>query len=383
MNIVFLQCTQNYGYAFSAANVKTEFLARGFSELGDKVTILNGIVGSNKVVAHEVVKRACCPVITYKFFYNQMFSWIKNIPILYSDLKRLFADEDKNFLIIEFPDYHLYLLYVLIGRLLGYKIAVISHEWGPTVKSVHPIRKPSIWLYSKTFGYFTDCILPISQYIIEKIHKFKKPYLKLPILADFVHQKESEFPLLQGDYFVYCGQADYYRAYNIILEGFAIHHKKHINTKLILVLSGKQKYIDKVNTFIKNHNLEKNVFVKQKVPYNDLLNYYQHANALLIPLDPASEQDKARFSQKIAEYLSTKTPIITNNVGEIPFYFKDKESAIVLNSFSGESFCGALNFCVENMDFVRNIGRNGYELGREKFDYGSNVKKVKSFFEGI
>lgn len=383
MNIVFLQCTQSYGYAFSAANVKTEFLARGFVELGDTVTIVNSVVGSNMVPSHEKVQRTYCPVISYHLYYNRFVSWIVNVPKLYADLESLYIKGQKNILILEFPDYHLYLLYVLIGRLLGYKITVISHEWGPTVKSVHILRKPSVWLYSKTFGYLSDCILPISQYIIDKIQKFKKPYLKLPILADFNGNKDVDLPLIDGDYFAYCGQADYYRAYNLLLEGFVLHHKKHFNTKLILVLSGKQEYIDKVNGFIQSHHLDGFVFVKQKVPYNELLNFYQHAKALLIPLDPASEQDKARFSQKIAEYISTKTPIITNNVGEIPYYFTDRENAIVLNSFSGESFSGAMNFSIENKDAVHNIGINGFDLGREKFDYKSNVKSLQAFFAKI
>ena len=62
---------------------------------------------------------------------------------------------------------------------------------------------------------------------------------------------------------------------------------------------------------------------------------------LLIPLDPNSLADIARFSQKIAEYVSTSRPIITSNVGEIPYYFKDKENAIICE-YSAKSYADAM-----------------------------------------
>ena len=41
MNVFFLGCTQGYGYNYSAANTKTELIARGLFEQGCNCTILN------------------------------------------------------------------------------------------------------------------------------------------------------------------------------------------------------------------------------------------------------------------------------------------------------------------------------------------------------
>lgn len=45
LNVVFLGCTQGYGYTFSACNTKIEFMSRGLTELGNTCYIHNGLVG--------------------------------------------------------------------------------------------------------------------------------------------------------------------------------------------------------------------------------------------------------------------------------------------------------------------------------------------------
>ena len=53
MNIIFLDCTQNYGYQFSAANTKVELLAKGLTLAGNNCTIHNGIIGYGGISNRE------------------------------------------------------------------------------------------------------------------------------------------------------------------------------------------------------------------------------------------------------------------------------------------------------------------------------------------
>ena len=75
--------------------------------------------------------------------------------------------------------------------------------------------------------------------------------------------------------------------------------------------------------------IEDFVIFIQQIPYVELIEIYESSLGLLIPLDPNSLADIARFSQKIAEYLSSSRPVITNNVGEIPYYFTDRKDIII------------------------------------------------------
>lgn len=384
-NVLFLGCTQEYGYQFSAANTKTEFLYKGLSDLGDCCCIHNGVIGSTKVKERTCIsKNGIENIITYPLRINKLLSFVFNIKLLYKDVYKYKKKELNNIIILELPDYHIFILYWFIARILKYKIVVISQEWGLSVKSIHFLRKPSVWLFSKTFGYFADGILPISEFIISKIVHFKKPYLKIPVLSNF---DVSSFEMENNtghNYFLYCVYAAYTRVIFFIIESIKKYNDTSIEKKeLVLVLSGNSHQIKIVEDYISDCSLGERIIVKTKVPYQELISLYKNASALIVPLDPYSEQDKARFSQKIAEYLSSATPIITNAVGEINYYFKPNYDIIIVPKFTTDSYCEIFKWVDKNMEQSRIIGKRGYETGVKFFDYKDNAKLLSNFLKNI
>lgn len=380
LNIIFLGTTQGYGYTFSASNMKTEFLSRGMYEQGSICTIINGVVGLKQKDNRELLNKVFASVISYKSRFNQFIDWILNAPQLYRDMKQLRREGMKNVVVLEFPDYHVFLLYVLLSRMLGYKITVISHEWGPTVKSTHWMRKPSVWIYAKTFGYFVDGILPISEYIIQKTKHFGKPYSKVPVLAEF-----NGIPVRDSSdlYFLYCVYAAYTRVIIPVIEAYMEYLKSaNSNYKLILVLGGSDTQVGIITDYLKIHGYEKSVNILRKVPYDELMRLYKNAAALIIPLDPNVEQDCARFSQKIAEYTSSASPIISCNVGEVGHYFKDKESAILCD-YSKKGFVNAFLWITEHPLEAERIGKKGYEIGERYFNYKIVGEQLSDFLADL
>jgi hypothetical protein len=113
------------------------------------------------------------------------------------------------------------------------------------------------------------------------------------------------------------------------------------------VLFGKEKEIEELQKYIDTLNSKANIFIKSKIPQKELMQLYRTSRALIIPLDPNNIADKARFSQKIAEYLSCARPIITNNVGEIPYYLQDRKDALIVD-YSVEEFTGAMKYVFDN-----------------------------------
>lgn len=381
---IFLGCTQNYGYNFSAANTKTEFLARGLHKEGCNVIIHNGIYGSKKVSKKMYVeKEGIGKVVTYKMYGHKLISWIFNLPTLYKYLKKSKIQNSKNFIILELPEYHIFLLYVILGKLLNYKILIISHEWGPIVKSVKLYKRPSMWLFAKTFGYMADGILPISEYIIKKIVHFNKPYLKIPVLADY-----SKFPDLctknkdNNSYLLYCVHALYTKQIFMIINSYKHYLTTNNTFKLYLILSGSNEARNVIKRYIDKENLTSDIKIKYSLPYNELFELYCNAQALIIPLDPNEEQDKARFSQKIAEYLSSGTPIISNEVGEIKHYFKNLNN-IILCEYKADSFAETFKWIAKNQKKSKEIGINGFHLGLQEFNYEYYGKKIIEFSNSL
>lgn len=378
LNVIFLGCTAGYGYAFSASNTKVEFLARGLMEQGASVSIINTVVGRSEVsVRTKMYKDGIGNVITYPYHGSQATSWIKNTPDLKKDLKELYVKDTVNTIVLLAPDYHIYRLYCYLARKYGYRLAVISHEWLPTIKSIHPLRRPFSLLYTKTFGKYVDGILPISEYIIKKTAHFRKPYLKVPVLASFdgIPDKTSKEP-----YFLYCVYANYTRAILPVIDAFVQFKKNDTsNSKLILVLGGTDGKVKAISDYIENCNGQDSIFIKRKLPYSELLDLYNNSIGLIIPLDKNNEQDYARFSQKIAEYTSSASPIISCKVGEVDYYFTDKESA-VLTDFTKDGFCNAFTWIIQHPEEASQIGINGYKLGEEYFNYKTVGQQLASFF---
>lgn len=384
MNIIFLDCTQNFGHQFSATNSKTRYMIKGLRAFGDSCTIINsinGMVGINNV--EKIFDDETGEVITYPFKKNIFISWLFNIKDLYNDLKSHRKKGDKNFIILEFPDYHIYILYIILARMLNYKIITISHEWGPTITSTRNIRKPSVWLYTKTFGYMVDGILPISEYIIERIKHFKKPYIKLPVIADFSEINETSNVLIieKYSYFLYCVYAGYKRTIIPIIDSYMVYRNNGGNSKLLLILSGSSSQIHVIEDYVKNIKAEEYIIIKTKVPYPELNLLYSNALALIIPLNPYCEQDKARFSQKIAEYLSSGSPIISNNVGEVKHYFVDKKNIILCDYPNG--FSDAFTWVTKNIQNSKEIGQNGYKLGKLNFDFRIIGENIHNFLHNL
>lgn len=382
MNIFFLGCTQNYSYQFSAANTKVEFLAKGLQRFGDNCILHNGVIGTLAVSRKEVKNvTGVGTVITYPKRGNQLVSWLFNLPLLIKDLKKCRRD-DGNCMVLETPDYHIYLIYVLLARIFKYKIVVISHEWLPTVKSIHPLRRLSASLYTVTFGYFVDGILPISEFIIKKIQHFKKPYVKIPVAAEF--NQIEKYPSVTGEkYFLYCVYAVYKNAIFQIIDAFLeFKTVSCTDVKLILVLSGSAGQVSIIQNYIKQKGQNGDILIKSKVPYAILMALYANAQALIIPLDPNCLQDEARFSQKIAEYLSSATPIISNNAGEMKYYFKNKEN-VVLCEYSTKGFVDSFNWISKHPDEAEQIGINGFYLGKKYFDYRKLSFDLHNFIQSL
>ena len=377
MKIVFLGCTNNFGFGFGAVNTKVNFMCKGLQSAGASCVVHNGIIGLNKLEHDSNIKYDNIEVTSLKQLRYPNITFLFNLPKLYKFLKKEKVKNEKNIAILEYNYFHIFLLYVILLRIFGYQIVDISHEWLPTIHSRTKFQKYSKLIFAKYFGYLVDAILPISEYIIRKIKHFDKPYFKLPIMANFDDTFVSHFTGEKK--FVYCASLDYYRIVQMIVNSYSVYILNGGSIKMVFILNGTINKIEQIKEYIDAKHLSSLIEIKTILPFKDLLNEFRNAAGLIIPLDPHYEQDEARFSQKIAEYLSSKSPIITTNVGEIKYYFDS--SNVVLCEFSESGFADAFKWIELNPMEASNIGIRGYEKGRNTFNYKNLGLEMYEFFK--
>ena len=379
MKVIFLGCTTNYGFGFSANITKIGYMAKGLVEAGADCAIHNGIIGLSGVDQDQTRSVDNLPITTFKRRGNQFLSFILNLGNLYNYLKHEHKKGESNIVVTTLSLYHILIAYYLISKMTGYKFVAISHEWGPSLKGNSKVKYWLYCLYAKTFGWYADAILPISEYIIERIKHFKKPFFKVPILAEFNEEEQNNTE--KNNSIVYCASVEYRRVLTMLINAYKIYVDKGGNMDMTLVLNGPGILIENMREYIKGCGMMERIAIKTKLPYKILTEEFKKAQALIIPLNPNYDQDKARFSQKIAEYLSSMSAILTNKVGEINYYFKEDE-AITCN-YSEEAFADAFKWIEDHKSECKIIGYNGYKRGETDFNYKIVGKKLKNFLESL
>lgn len=371
--------SDGYPFKFTANNSKGEFIALGLKEAGCTVTIIDNMHGSKGVSSiQQGVSSSGIPYVIFPRI-GKYTAFLRNIPRVWSTLKTLKHKNDKNHLLMGMMDYPLFIIVAVMGMVLGYKRSTLFHEWHIGIKQTNYFWKIEAYLKDKTFGYFLNAIFPIGHYLQQKALKFKKPMLLVPVLASFKRKVNSN---TSKNCFTFCGHAAYLIRNQIIINAFKEVVKKHSTIKLILILVGTETQKAKVQEILADKGISNSVQIKSKLPQNELYSIYDSSLGLLIPLNPNNLQDKARFSQKIAEYTTSHRPIITSNVGEIPYYFKNNESAIIV-PFTTEGYANGMLSLIEDINKGDIIGENGYQIGYSHFNYKEVGEKMKVFLEKL
>ena len=375
MKIIFSHCTQSYPIKYSASNTKADFLARGLYLSGASITFINSILGSevenNRCLIHNNFR---CYLFSKK--KNILLRFIINLFTLIKVLQREYKHNDINILFIGgiFP---INITQMIFAKIIGYKLAYLTQEWNVALNHKRFIHKLDSIISTKFYGRCVDMIFPISHFLWEKNKVFNKPMHIIPILSDFNTVKENNYDNFH--HFCYCASAEYYETLKLIIDAYTLFIENGGEEKLILILYGNTESLSKAKQLIKSSIHNEMIEIKEQISNDELEHIYQTSLGLLIPLKPNNVQDIARFSQKIAEYLASKRPIITCNVGEIPYYFNNKN--VLISDYTAKSFSDSMIFLATHKKRSIEIGENGYKIGKKYFDYTTNGKEVFNFIK--
>jgi glycosyltransferase involved in cell wall biosynthesis len=266
--------------------------------------------------------------------------------------------------------------YRMFSRIFGFPIIAQYVEYRTCFTDNTKLNeKIAHALFDKYFMRFVDGVLPISEYLIEHLKRrgYRKPIVKVPPLTDF-NQFKVERQTGEENYFLYVGTAGYLSAIEFITKAFDLSVQQEYY--LHLVVNGSSQQMKTLEDLIGRMKKKDKVRIFSNLKYSHLVHKYVHAKALLIPLTD-SIQDKARFPQKISEYLASGNPIVTTNFGEVPFYFNDQKNALVAMNYDEKEYSEKLDFVVSSPEASDQIGKNGKETGLRFFDYNSYSAEIR------
>ncbi|MEO8428849.1 MAG: glycosyltransferase, partial [Verrucomicrobiota bacterium] len=121
--------------------------------------------------------------------------------------------------------------------------------------------------------------------------------------------------------------------------------------------------------------------VYKYLPQAELLGFYSSADALLAPL-PDDDASRARFPSKLADYLYSGRPVVTNSVGEASRYLTDGVSGFLALPDEPALFGQKMREAVTHPDRFA-IAGSGKLLAEAEFGIGVQGQRLAAFLHSL
>jgi len=380
-NIIIIN-SSNYPYGYASVE-KIKLIAKGLSLQDFTVYVINmfSTLRKDKYPNHKTIGKsgksiyiyssgkACAMKKASKLFLLP-YVLIKEACLINRILK---VSEERN-AIIQYSPFILVIWYFCLSKLLHFNLYINTMEYHVSIKKS---------LNSKLFDHYSyglaKGVIVISHFLQQLVlRKFpQKKILILPVTVD--HDLFNHDPGKTEDYILFCASAGHIRAIKFVIDSFNYVNNETILLKLIL--NGTDQQIKIIQEYLDlKSNKRKKIELISELQYNELVKLYMKALVLLIPLYN-DERDSARFPHKIGEYTAAGRPILTTNVGEIPYYFENNLNAFILNDISSDSYGNKLNELLNNRSTLDFVGIRGREVGLSYFDYKKQGELLADFLK--
>jgi len=381
MNIAFVGLS-GVPYSKRACDVRLMAFAKALTETQNQVFVFNRLP-TTKVNEQENIKINSSINIIENFSNNKITNtFLLKLLVFPIELIKILFWHRK----IKLDLLHVYtghyidmLFYKLLSLITRSKVIYQYVEFRSAI--------PRKGLYHRINGYLCDYygykmfdgLIVISNFLEKHISsQFNGPIIKIPPLCDFDLFDSVSIESNHQKYVLYCGSVDYIDVINQIIGAYELSDCSTNGIKLCMILNGKK---DSYEGIVSRTKFNTNINIFSNIDYKLLIRKYKEALALLIPIRN-NLQDIARFPNKIGEYTASRSVIITTNYGEVPYYFKNGENALISQENNVQNLTKKLNelFSRNNLEDIKN---NSYLLGKEKFNIVEYEFKLNTFIYNV
>jgi len=298
---------------------------------------------------------------------------------------------------ILFDDFRL-LPILFLHKLSGAKVAVIyNRQEIPTITAAVRIRDKTGIPYKVAFcsTNFVEYLLtrtinavitiPLNQQEKRRIASWSKPFIELanyPSLSDIVNNTMSA-PESKERQFIYSGAISDDTGLEKYLQLF-----KNINfectnlkpTKLLLIGHLGSITKDVLMERIEQYKLSDFVTYKERVPYDELVSYFETSIAALAFADPDNIEFAAMgtgASRKLYSYMAAGLPIIA--AGAFSDSIVDKQTGIITNYHDTEAHTEAALRLLRKSDWAKSLGDHGKQIVISEYNWESYKASLTQF----
>ncbi|MEN8124248.1 MAG: glycosyltransferase [Bacteroidota bacterium] len=273
----------------------------------------------------------------------------------------------------------------LISKMLSKKLVYDSHELFTEVPEL--ITRPKI----------RDFWLQIEKYIFPKL---KNVYTVNKKIADF-YEKKYKIPVkiirnippklsdikiddnlsykIKGDKKMLIFQGSGINIDRGAEE--AVQMMQYVNNSVLYII-GSGDVIKNLKELIIDYNLENKVFIKNKMPYNDLMEYTKIAD-LGITLDKGTNLNyEYSLPNKVFDYVKAQIPILTSNREVVSKIVSENNIGFVCKTHNPKKLAEIVNTILFDEELNKNWKMNLKKVA-EIYTWENESEKLKEIFKNI
>ncbi|GEM_PF-653308 len=239
------------------------------------------------------------------------------------------------------------------------------------------------WEYKMMRNY--DYALAVDDGIYNRIKK-NVPQLPVDLIYNFTNLKSSRrnisFEEKRYDA-AYVGGVNKIRGGITAVKAAKIVSERFPDFKLLLLGKIHEDDIkNEIHKFIEKNHLQKNIIIKDAVPYEEVPDYYNDIKIGLNPLLYAKAHLEI-IQIKLFEYMNYGIPIITSNFGYMQKYIEENEVGLTISPGDENALANAIINLMSDHNLYKKFSENGIRSVDEKFNWNMMEKKLLAIYDSL
>jgi glycosyltransferase involved in cell wall biosynthesis len=252
--------------------------------------------------------------------------------------------------------------------------------------------KSSRWIWKITQVYLCNATIAISEYIENKLNdlcrkrQIQHEVIRIPALVNvgaWIELLESSS--LSGaarPYFLWTGDVDGY-INDVKFMVLCLSRVDFNSCRLVIVGKCKETTGAMLQKYAASLGIAPGrIMLQGHVSDARMASMVTQAHALLLPMWD-DQRSRARFPNKLGEFLASGRPVITCGVGEISSLLKDKVNAYICTAGDIIGFARNMAEVLRDTEKASSIGKAGRQCASERLNYSSYSDILASLFRRL
>jgi|GEM_PF-2472369 len=372
-------CFTNFSDLNEPTTLNAFHLAEALADRGHDVTMLLPRMGYRFVEGSKKVKLKYFSAISspreLKIISQTFVQWFRAMshefdliqafkPLPQSALPALLAARPKNAIkILYWDDYEVY------GQLLN-----------PKSNSFYAYL---IGLVEQSLVKMFDGVVCVSSFLATLARRLCSNVLLIPngfdpkIFTNINGKKVREKWKITGNLILYTGGLKPWADIDLLIKALPYVLEESPDTFLLIVGEGQAK--KSLSDLVAELNLRNRVFFAGGMLHEEIPHYLDAADVLALPLRN-NIFNKARFPNRIAEYMASGKPIVANKVGVAAELFRNNYNAIVVDSDDPRSFANGILELLKDKKKARRLGIRAKKYAWENLTWTKIAEEVEKFY---